>query len=184
MTTTQLCLKMKADIIQALLQYPFRISAEEIASRVLEDDRPPLGDCFMVLETLLTLTREGVVKRLTKDGDAVFLLNIERPTAHSKIKLVNVFVAVAAGAPLYTLIDAAAHEDIVVDPKTFKDWDGIACHIVKRFVVFSTISFIESRIYPPRAWYPWNDSVLDAIQASIEALSITPEYFLEEPRDR
>lgn len=175
---------MKAEIIQALLQYPFRISAEEIAARVLKEDRPPLGDCFMVLETLLTLTREGLVKRITKNDDAVFLLNIERPTAHSKIKLINVFVAVSAGAPLYTLIDATAHADTVVDPKTFKEWDGIYCHIVKRFVVFSTTSFIESRIYPPRAWFPWDDSVLDAIQASIEALSVTPDYFLEEPRDK
>ena len=130
------------------------------------------------------LTREGLVKRLNKDGETVFLLNIERPTAHSKIKLINVFLAVAAGAPLYTMIDATFHEDTVVDPKTFKEWDGIACHIVKRFVVFSTISFIEARIYPPRAWYPWDDGVLDAVQEAIGALSITPEYFLEEPRDK
>ena len=170
---------MRQPIIQTLLRYPFRLPAETIAERVLGTESPSLKQSFEVFEVLLAMTREGLVKRHTKDGQGLFMLNLERPTAHAPLQLVNMLVVCAAGAPLYTIVDAAAFGETSTDDKTLKRWQGVDCHPVKRVVILTTHYF--SDIFSTDAWYPWSAELLPDITTKLESFSITEEYFLKEP---
>lgn len=170
---------MRERIIQTLLRYPFRFTAESIAEQVLENSAPTMHDCFIVWEELLLMAREGILKRSTQNKQGVFSINLQRPSAHVPIKLLNMLIVCAAGAPLYTIVDAAAFGETDVADLTLKVWQNVPCHPVKRIVILTTHSFTD--IFPHDAWYPWGAELLDPITQNLLKYSVTVQYFLGEP---
>lgn len=170
---------MRRSIIEALIQYPFRLTAAQVADRVL--DGSDLDASFALFEELLNLTREGLVRRYSRNGTGLFVINLERPTGHAPLKLLNMLIVCAAGAPLYTVVDAAAFGEVTVDEKELHRWQGVDCHVMHRVVILSTAQF--TNIYSLDAWFPWIAEQLPQIIGRLKSYAITADYFLSEPEE-